>query len=145
MKSDARSTVKAIRKMKGDISALSGTKHCTRGLEHFCTKGFMEYTKNMRYAVVYGVLDEQDQQKMSGKPDSLALASMSLSCSKWAQDLAVRYAQNDAMEAALIYYNSNLEDPTARSPQSSADDASMKLPHVQDSVVPLPCVGTDGL
>jgi hypothetical protein len=140
---EKRKIIRALKHVKGDLTALEGTKYVTRGFECYQSVPFNRRIRKQRQAVVRQVLDLQSEQKQAAvtvivnvdddsdgmqttasSDNSEALAEVARQESSWARGLAFQLGQKDAVEMGWKEFFSM---ETSMDSDSDGSDENMEL------------------
>mmetsp|Transcript_33786 Transcript_33786/g.77943 ORF Transcript_33786/g.77943 Transcript_33786/m.77943 type:complete len:273 (-) Transcript_33786:94-912(-) len=95
---DRKRTVRALRKVDGDLMSLNHNKYCIRGLESYQSGRFNRALRRQRQSVISGVLEQQSLQRSCGVVNPVALSQIATRQSQWAKRWAMELASIDERE-----------------------------------------------
>jgi len=95
-KEERRRVVKAIKNVRGDLSALEGTEYVTRGFECYQSIKFNRTIREQRKVVIESVLRTQHKQRLCCEYDPEEIALMCRRRSSWARSWATDLGMKDS-------------------------------------------------
>ena len=103
LKLERKSLVKALKKVRFDLSQVNTRKHCLRGFEaYFSVQCNKEY-KMKRQMVWDSVFQEQSRQRYLGINDTTMMQLVSSHATQWARDIAYELGMKDAQVALDVF------------------------------------------
>ena len=140
IRDESKRTLKALKKVGLDPSALDDNEHCLRGLEDLQRNGSVPDKKMRTRDLIQGVLEEQCNQRQMGITDPKGLQVRASACSKQARHRALLAGQNDEKEALAIFMESNVGDHSSWNNSNSSVDSK----DVSDEESRLGCIHSFG-
>lgn len=108
-KEDRKRVVRAIKNVRGDLSALDGTEFVTRGFECYQSIKFNKTIREQRKVVIESVLRTQHKQRLCCEHDPEEIAVMCRRRSSWARSWATDLGMKDS---SFIFAQEEEEEKT---------------------------------
>eukprot|EP00540_Astrosyne_radiata_P008204 CAMPEP_0116843236 /NCGR_PEP_ID=MMETSP0418-20121206/11972_1 /TAXON_ID=1158023 /ORGANISM="Astrosyne radiata, Strain 13vi08-1A" /LENGTH=235 /DNA_ID=CAMNT_0004473959 /DNA_START=24 /DNA_END=731 /DNA_ORIENTATION=+ len=98
---DTKQTLRALRRVNGNVGELDANRFCTRGLEKYWSMPLKLQTRASQITVIRVVLEEQRLQCALGIKDPIGLCEKATPWSDWARQRAQEQALHDQEHVRL--------------------------------------------